>query len=55
VALVTAALLVGSSLIVLSHLPPLVSDISIIGLSGFGIAGILALSLLFSALRPSGR
>ena len=55
VALVTAALLVGSSLIVLSHLPPLVSDISIIGLSGFGIADILALSLLFSALRPSGR
>jgi ubiquinone biosynthesis protein len=55
VALVIAALLVGSSLLVLSHLPPLISHISVIGISGFAIAAILALLLVFSALRPSGR
>lgn len=51
VALIIAALLVGSSLLVVSKLPPLVSNISIIGLTGFAIAAILGLYLVFSALR----
>ncbi len=51
VAIVIAALLVGSSLLVVSKLPPLVSHISIIGLTGFVIAAILGLYLVFSALR----
>jgi ubiquinone biosynthesis protein len=51
VAIVIAALLVGSSLLVVSKLPPLVSHISIIGLTGFGIAAIMGLYLVVSALR----
>jgi ubiquinone biosynthesis protein len=55
VALVIAALLVGSSLLVVSQLPPLVSGISIIGITGFGIAAILGLLLEFSIMRSIER
>ena len=55
VALVVAALLVGSSLLVVSESPPLVSGISIIGISGFGIAAVLGLFLEFSILRSIDR
>ena len=55
VALVIAALLVGSSLLVVSQLPPLFSGISIIGITGFGIAAILGLLLEFSILRGIDR
>ncbi len=54
-AVIIAALLVGSSLLVLSNLPPLVSNISVIGLAGFIIAALLGLFLVFSALRSSAR
>ena len=50
-AIVLAALVVGSSLIVLSRVPPLVADISVIGIIGYAIAWSLSLWLVFSILR----
>lgn len=46
--LVLAALMISSALIIHAKLPPLWNDIPIIGLAGFGIAGILGLGFLFS-------
>lgn len=46
--LVIAALLVSSALIIHAKLPPLWNDISIVGLAGFGIAGILGSGFLFT-------
>jgi ubiquinone biosynthesis protein len=46
--LVLAALMISSGLIIHAKLPPLWNDIPIIGLAGFGIAGILGLGFLFS-------
>ncbi len=51
VALILSALLIGSSIIVLSGLPPQWNDIPIVGLAGFVLAGIMSLSLLFSIWR----
>lgn len=53
-AIIIAALLVGSSLIVHSGLPPRVADMPVIGLVGYIIAGVLSLLLIVSILR-SGR
>jgi ubiquinone biosynthesis protein len=50
-AIVVAALIVGSSMIVHSQLPPLVGEIPLIGLIGFLLAGTLGLLLLVSILR----
>ena len=50
-AIVLAALIVGSSLVVLSQVPPLVHDIPVIGIAGFVLAGIIGFGLLFSILR----
>ena len=50
-AIVLAALVIGSSLIVLSGVPPLVADISVIGIIGYAIAWGLGLWLVFSILR----
>ncbi|MBU2513937.1 AarF/ABC1/UbiB kinase family protein [bacterium] len=50
-AIVLAALIIGSSLIVLSGVPPKWHNIPIIGLSGFVIAGIMGFWLLWSILR----
>ena len=50
-AIVLAALIIGSSLIVLSDIPPKWHEIPVIGLAGFVIAGIMALWLLVSILR----
>jgi ubiquinone biosynthesis protein len=55
VAMIIAALLVGSSLLVLSELPPLVGGISVIGLAGFIIAAILGLFLEIAILRSRNR
>ena len=55
VAMIIAALLVASSLLVVSKLPPLISSVSIVGISGFAIAAILGLFLAFSALRAYNR
>ncbi|MCA9404434.1 MAG: AarF/ABC1/UbiB kinase family protein, partial [Candidatus Omnitrophica bacterium] len=51
VALILSALLIGSSIIVLSGLPPKWNDIPIVGLIGFILAGLMSLSLLFSIWR----
>jgi ubiquinone biosynthesis protein len=53
-AIIIAALLISSSLIVHSGLPPRVADIPMIGLVGYIIAVVLSLLLIVSVLR-SGR
>lgn len=50
-AIVLAALIIGSSLIVLSGVPPQWRDIPVIGLVGFIVAGLMAFWLLISILR----
>ncbi|MGD9947478.1 MAG: ABC1 kinase family protein [Desulfobulbus sp.] len=50
-AIVLAALIVGSSLIVLSDIPPRWHSIPVIGLVGFLVAGIMGFWLLLSIIR----
>ena len=50
-AIVLAALIVGSSLIVLSDIPPHWHNIPVIGLLGFLVAGIMGFWLLLSIIR----
>ncbi|MBW2615932.1 MAG: AarF/ABC1/UbiB kinase family protein [Deltaproteobacteria bacterium] len=50
-AIVLAALIIGSSLIILSDIPPKWNDIPIIGLAGFIFAGVMGFWLLVSILR----
>ncbi len=50
-AIVLAALIIGSSLIILSDIPPHWHGIPIIGLVGFVVAGIMGFGLLLSILR----
>ncbi|HHD63533.1 MAG TPA: AarF/ABC1/UbiB kinase family protein, partial [Desulfobulbaceae bacterium] len=50
-AIVLAAQIIGSSLIVLSGIPPKWHDIPIIGLAGFLLAGIMGFWLLLSIIR----
>ncbi len=50
-AIVLAALVIGSSLIVLSGIPPKWNDIPIIGVVGFLVAGIMGFWLLITILR----
>jgi ubiquinone biosynthesis protein len=50
-AIVLAALIVGSSLIVLSDIPPRWHSIPVIGLLGFVVAGIMGFWLLLSIIR----
>lgn len=50
-AIVLAALIIGSSLIVLSDVPPRWHGIPIIGLIGFVVAGLMGFRLLLSILR----
>ncbi len=50
-AIVLAALVISSSLLILSKLPPLWSGISIIGMSGYIVSGLLGLWLVFTILR----
>jgi len=50
-ALVLASLVIGSSLIVLSGIPPKWYGIPVIGLAGFIVAGVMGLWLLLSILR----
>ena len=53
-AIVLASIIVGSSLIVLSKIPPMWNDIPVIGLIGFLATGILGFWLLISIL-PHGK
>ncbi len=50
-AIVLASLIIGSSLIVLSGIPPKWNEIPLIGLAGFVIAGLMGFWLLVSILR----
>ena len=50
-AIVLASLVIGSSLIVLSGIPPKWHEIPIIGLVGFLVAGMMGFWLLLSILR----
>ena len=50
-AIVLAALIIGSSVIVHSNLPPLWNGIPIIGLAGFLVAGVMGFWLLLSIIR----
>jgi len=50
-AIVLASLVIGSSLIVLSGIPPKWHDIPVIGLIGFLLAGVMGFWLLLSILR----
>ncbi len=50
-AIVLAAQIIGSSLIVLSDIPPRWSGIPVIGLAGFVLAGIMGFWLLISIIR----
>ncbi|HHE74680.1 MAG TPA: AarF/ABC1/UbiB kinase family protein, partial [Desulfobacteraceae bacterium] len=50
-AIVLAALIIGSSLITLSDIPPKWNDIPIIGLAGFIAAGVMGFWLLVTILR----
>ena len=54
-AIVIASLVVGSSLLVNARVPPLVSDISIIGIIGYAIAYVIALWLVASILRSGSK
>ena len=49
-AVVLAELIVGSSVVIHSGMPPLLYGVPLIGVLGFAIAGLLALWLLFSML-----
>ena len=53
-ALIISSLIIGSSLIVRTHIGPILFGLPILGLLGFTIAGIFAIGLLISILR-SGR
>jgi ubiquinone biosynthesis protein len=48
-AIIISSLLLSSSLVLLAHIPPLWNNISIIGLLGFSLAGILCI-ILFSII-----
>ena len=50
-AMVLAALVVGSALMVLSNIPPMWREIPIIGLAGFVVAGMMGFWLLVAILR----
>jgi len=50
-ALVVAALIISSSLIIHSKVPPLLGDVSVIGLIGYLLAGLMGFWLLISILR----
>ena len=50
-AIVLAAQIIGSSLIILSDIPPKWNGIPIIGLAGFLVAGVMGFWLLVSIIR----
>ena len=50
-AIIIAALLIGSALIVISEIPPLVFGISLIGIIGFFAAALMGIWLLIAIIR----
>ena len=51
--LIIAALIVGSSLILQQRIGPLISNVSILGIIGYILAGIMGLGLIFAILRSN--
>jgi ubiquinone biosynthesis protein len=51
ISIILASLLIGSSLIVLAGLPPLIGEMPVIGLAGYIISGIFGLILVVSIIR----
>lgn len=49
--LLQAALLIASSLVILAKIPPFWNQISVIGLAGYIVSGILALILIYRIIR----
>ncbi len=54
-AIVLAALIIGSSLMVLSNVPPLWHEIPVVGIVGFLISGVMGFWLLLSIILQRGR
>jgi ubiquinone biosynthesis protein len=52
-AIITAALIIGSSLVVLSRIPPMIMNIPIIGFIGFSLSMILGIWIVVSILRKN--
>jgi len=50
-AVIVAALLVGSSMVITSDIPPIVAGMPVIGLIGYILAGFMGICLLISVLR----
>lgn len=50
-ALVVAALIISSSLIIRANVPPMWGDVSVLGLAGYLLAGLMGFWLLISILR----
>jgi ubiquinone biosynthesis protein len=50
-AIIIAALIIGSALIVISEIPPLVYGISLIGIIGYLVAAVMGIWLLVAILR----
>ena len=51
ISIVIAAILIGSSMLLISHIPPLYKNISIFGIAGFLFAFILGVFLIIEILR----
>ena len=49
--LLLSSLILGSSLIVIAKVPPFVNHVSLIGVIGFSISGLLALRLAYSIMK----
>ncbi len=52
-AIITAAILIGSALIVLSRTPPMIYNIPVIGLAGFLVSVILGIWIIISIIRKN--
>jgi ubiquinone biosynthesis protein len=50
-AVVVAALIIGSSLIIRSNVPPMWGDVSVVGIVGYLLAGLMGFWLLVAILR----
>lgn len=49
--LIIAALILGSALLVIAHIPPFIYNISALGFIGFSLSGLLALRLAWAILK----
>jgi ubiquinone biosynthesis protein len=50
-AIIIAALIIGSALIVISEIPPLVFGISLIGIIGYLVAAVMGIWLLLAIIK----